>query len=60
MYLILMPITSNQSGKSEIGWEHSVLPLCVGVTFPNHTIVRQYPQGRLPALFWHITPRSYQ
>lgn len=56
MCLILMHITSNQSGKSEIGWEHNVQ----GVTFPNYTIVSQYPQGKLPALFWHITPRSYQ
>lgn len=60
MCVVLKPITSNQSGKSDIGWDHSVLPLCVGVIFPNHTIVRQYPQGRLPALFRHFTPGSYQ
>lgn len=49
-----MHISSNQSGKSETGWEHNVQ----GVT--SHTIVSQYPQGKLSALFWHITPRSYQ
>lgn len=39
--------TASEVWEHKEGWEHNVQ----GVTFPNHTIVSQYPQGKLPALF---------